>query len=201
MANLDFFSVKEDQVNLLNYIFANTHFSVFESSSDFDKNLRHFKTTEELMENCKLGLDNFGYGTSVTLQLWQKNIDKESFIKKIDLNKSTGHSFRYSLQGFGLIQLYFGGIYKNMITSSHFGSFEEKGALKHGFNGNLDWMLLKKEFNIIANYIKRDSKIKAGSMIVMKKAHALGKSGNKLKCQAMLFDYDRNSELYKVTSN
>ena len=41
-----------------------------------------------------------------------------------------GHTFRYSTDGWGLIQLYFGGQKDNVLFHSHIGHFSEKGALK-----------------------------------------------------------------------
>ena len=55
-------------------------------------------------------------------------------------------TFRYPTGGWGLIQLYFGGLKNNELNQSHIGHFNEVGALKNEgsttFNGKVsswDW--------------------------------------------------------------
>ncbi|MBK8344680.1 MAG: hypothetical protein IPL12_16140 [Bacteroidetes bacterium] len=65
---------------------------------------------------------NFGHrGTMGNLFLGKSNLDPK---------RCNGHTYRYSTDGWGLIQLYFGGIRNGELHQSHIGHFNEKGALK-----------------------------------------------------------------------
>ena len=49
--NLDFFAAESDQRALLDFLFASTEVRVFESYSEFDADLREFRSTDELASN------------------------------------------------------------------------------------------------------------------------------------------------------
>ena len=70
MANLDFYAVREDMINLLEFIYAETDCRVFESYSKFDQNLQEFASTEQLLSAYDIGQDPHGNGYAVLLQLW-----------------------------------------------------------------------------------------------------------------------------------
>lgn len=181
MANLDFYSAKIDQVKLLDFIFSETDFRVFQSYSDYDQELEEYKSSQEIDKKYMLGFDKFGNGLNCTFQLWSPTIMEELEIRKISLDNCTGHMFRYQIEGFALVQLYLGGVNENNISRSHIGSNSESRARKWGYTSGVSWENHKKEINMLCNYIRRDSKIKAGSRIVMQDAFSRAKENYHLK--------------------
>jgi hypothetical protein len=90
---------------------------------------------------------------AVPFQLWTERHKGELLFRRIDLDpkRSDGHTFRYATAGWGLIQLYFGGLENNELNQSHIGHFNEKGAVAKaasgGFNGKVnswDWGEIQK---------------------------------------------------------
>jgi hypothetical protein len=84
----------------------------------------------------------------VTFQLWTPRHKGQPVFRRIELDpkRCNGQTFRYSTDGWGLIQLYFGGLKNNLLSQSHIGHFTELGALKNEgvttFNGKVsswDW--------------------------------------------------------------
>lgn len=181
MANLDFYSTRNDQLKLLDFIFSELNFRVFQSYSDFDKEIEEYKTSKEIDEKYNVGIDIHGNGHNCLFQLWSPTIMEKLEIRKIDLDKKTGHKFRYTVEGFALVQLYLGGKHDNFISLSHIGSNSETRARNWGYTSGVNWENHKKEIAKLCNYIKRDSKVKAGSRIVMQEAIKLAKEGLILK--------------------
>ncbi len=137
----DFFATKADKINLLDFLFKETDLRVFDLASPYGQEISEYKNTEEIV--AKFDLDSGGQ-SSLTFQLWTQRFGGDILFRKIDLSPKhcNGHTFRYSTDGWGLIQLYFGGQKDNVLFPSHIGHFNEKGALKwensNRFNGRVD---------------------------------------------------------------
>jgi hypothetical protein len=108
-ANLDFFAVDLDQEAILDFLFGHTDVRVFDSYSLPDAALREFKSTAEIAQAYELGMDENGGGTAVLLQLWSPSVMSDLVVTRFALDPTTceGHTFRYRIDGRGLIQLYF----------------------------------------------------------------------------------------------
>ena len=137
----DFFAIKTDKINLLDFIFKDTDLKVFDLASAFGQNISEYKSTDEIVS--KFDLEKGGQ-SSQTFQLWTPRFGGEVLFRKVELNPKycNGHTFRYSTDGWGLIQLYFGGQKDNVLFTSHIGHFNEKSALKlentNNANGTVD---------------------------------------------------------------
>ena len=143
--NYNFFAGKADKLKILDFIFRNTDLQVYDSYSPYGQGICQYKTVNEI--SSKFDLDN-GDKFAVAFQLWTPRHKGKPLFRKIDLNPKycKGHTFRYSTQGWGLIQLYFGGLKNSELNQSHIGHFDESGALKNEisttFNGKVnawDW--------------------------------------------------------------
>ncbi|WP_223585051.1 hypothetical protein [Sphingobacterium sp. GVS05A] len=141
----DFFADKTDKLEILDFIFKDTDLHVYDSDSPYGQGICQYKTVNEI--SSKFDLDN-GDKFAVTFQLWTPRHKGQPLFRKIDLNPNycKGHTFRYSTEGWGLIQLYFGGLKNSELNQSHIGHFNERGALKNEssttFNGKVnawDW--------------------------------------------------------------
>lgn len=183
----DFFAAESDKINLLNFIFKETDLKVFDLASLYGQEIIEYKNTLEVAS--KFDLVNGGQ-SSVTFQLWTKRFGGDIIFRKVDLDpkRCNGHSFRYSTDGWGLIQLYFGGQKDNILFHSHIGHFTEKGALKwediNNFNGTVNkwnWKEIEQTSRKLKNQIhNKIASKKIGSYGVLPGADKLSCAGIKL---------------------
>lgn len=120
MPNLDFYAIGGDLDEVLDYVFTSTGCRVFESFSAFDTDLVEFLDADTLRRNRPVGSCQQGM-VSVLLQLLIPSAAHLPRIRRIDLppGNSDGHRFRHVIEGFGLLQLYLGGLSPNGIVASH----------------------------------------------------------------------------------
>jgi hypothetical protein len=186
-ASLGFFAAERDQRAILSYLFAETDVRVFESSSQFDTGLREFRSGEEVAEAFALGTDEVGNGHAVLLQVWSPSVMRALEIERIALQPDVcdGHTFRYAIQGAGLIQLYFGGLHRNVITMSRLGHQSQVRAATWGRDGEVNWEALKKLSGKIRYHIaKRLGVGKVPGHPVLSHAMELVKLGYEMKFAA-----------------
>jgi hypothetical protein len=141
----NFYADKTDKLQILEYILSQTDLQIYDLSSSYGHEICNYKSVEDI--SSKFDLVNGGK-FAVTFQLWTPRHKGRPIFRKIELDpkKCNGHTFRYSTDGWGLIQLYFGGLTNNELNQSHIGHFNESGALKNEgstkFNGKVnswDW--------------------------------------------------------------
>jgi hypothetical protein len=154
--NLNFFAAETDQRALLDFLFASTDVRVFESYSEFDADLREFRSTDDLASAFPIGLDPHGNGAAVLLFLWSPSVLREPTIERFALDpaKCGGATFRYSIEGDGLMRLYLGGVCGRAITTSNFGRTSSRWAERRGCKG-IDWEAFKKISNRITYHIRK----------------------------------------------
>ncbi len=184
MANLDFFAARDDQIAIIEFILAETDFRIFETASAFGEPLKAFRSIAELDAVARLGTDKHGNGTAHLLQLWSPSVMKKLEIERIKLDPKTcrGHTFRESIGGWALVQLYLGGVHGRAITKSHIGHNSETRARNWGNKGGVDWAALKKLSNRLRYHVSRRLAVaKAPGRPVLPAAHALVKQGYLLK--------------------
>ena len=141
--NYSFYADFEDKIDILNFIFNELELKVFDSYSKPEKSIIEYKNTDDII-SC-VDLKN-GTEYAQTFKLWHPNFSTDVLIEKINLNpeKCDGHTFRYAIRGWGMIQLSFGGLDKNRLHPSSISHFNEKGALRketsNHINGKVsDW--------------------------------------------------------------
>jgi hypothetical protein len=158
MANVDFYALREDLRSLLHFICEETDLRVFESYSEPDAVLREFRSFHELSEAFEIGVDKHGHGSNVKLQLWSPGVTKDVNIVRFDLKptKRRPHKFRHKIFGVGLIQLHLGGRFKNLITDSHYGHWNEAGARQRscGNADAVDWKSMSRLSGRIQRHIR-----------------------------------------------
>jgi hypothetical protein len=135
MANLDFYALRCDLRSLFEFLFAETDIVVFEMSSEFERDPRQFKALPELETVFTLGAYRSGH-----LQIWSPSVMARPVIRRIEL-KVPGHSFRYEVEGAGLMQLYLDGQRDGIIYHTHFGHWNEAGARQRSVHpaDDCDW--------------------------------------------------------------
>jgi hypothetical protein len=151
MANLDFYALGDDLRNLITFLYAETDAVIFELSSEFDREPRQFRSLSELEEVFNLGAYRAGH-----LQIWSPLVMKQPVFERVTLRSVPGHSFRYSVRGAGLMQLYLDGVRDGVIYHTHYGHWNEAGARRASMYpaGDCDWPSLTKLSGRIQRYIR-----------------------------------------------
>src|SRR5690606_14303561 len=183
-ANIDFFAAEVDQRAVLDFLFSSTDVRVFESYSEYDSELREFRSTEEVAEVFPLGSDPHGNGSFVHLQLWSPSVMRNLTIERFDLipRYCEGHTFLHQVDGAALMQLYFGGVHGTVVTKSHFGHWSRVRAEADGPIEGVDWEAMKKLSSRIQYHIKERLAVgKAHGYIALRQACELARGGYQLK--------------------
>jgi hypothetical protein len=184
MANLDFFAVRQDHRQIIDFLFSETDFRIFELYSEFGQELREFTTYGELISAFEIGRDKHGHGYAVLLSLWSPSVMRSPHITRVRLDPKhcDGHTFRYTTGGWGAVQFYLGGRNQRVITKSHFGHFSERGARSRGYRSGVDWKAFSKLSNRVTYHISRRLAVaKVPGRPVLPAAYKLHLAGFELK--------------------
>lgn len=131
MPNLDFYAVGADFNAVLNYVFKECGCRVFENYSRLGEEIAEFKSTTEVAARYPIGICR-GSSASVFLQLVPQSAADLFAIRRVALSPDVneGHTFRYAVAGWGLIQLYLGGEGPHGLVASHTNHNTEARARK-----------------------------------------------------------------------
>jgi hypothetical protein len=137
---LDFYALGDDLRRLFQFLYAETDIVVYELGSKPDQDARRFSSLEELEAAFSLGAYRAGH-----LQLWSASVMARPVIRRVEL-KVPGQSFRYAVEGPGLIQLYLDGRREGVIYHTHYGHWNEAGAKERSIHPaeDCDWRALSK---------------------------------------------------------
>jgi hypothetical protein len=118
--NIDFYAAGSDFAVVLEYVFSKGACRVFESYSQFGEEIAEFKSSAEVFARYEVGKCK-GSSPSVLLQLVPPNASRLFHIRRLRIDPAAcdGHTFRYVIEGWGLIQLYFGGLGPAGLVNSH----------------------------------------------------------------------------------
>jgi hypothetical protein len=150
MANLDFYALGDDLRSLFQFLYAETDVVAYEMASEYDRDARRFASLAELETVFRLGEYRAGH-----LQLWSPSVMAPPVIRRIEL-KVPGYSFRYTVEGAGLIQLYLDGARDGVIYHTHYGHWNEAGARHRSVHDpdDCDWSALAKLSGRIQRHIR-----------------------------------------------
>ncbi len=198
MASLDFFAARDDQIAIVEFIWAETDFRIFETASEFGEELKEFRSVKDLDAVARVGVSNRGDGTVHHLQLWSPSVMKDLEIERIKLDPSAcqGHTFRFDIRGWALVQLYLGGTREQVLTKSHIGHNTETRARNWGHNDGVDWDALSKlSARLRYNVGRRLPVAKAPGRPVLPAAYELVERGYLLK------EFVQSTWSHEVTRN
>jgi hypothetical protein len=127
-----FFAARQDLLAVLDFAFEQPGLQVLEMDSEPGHDLRRFTDRAALAALPALGLDPHGDGFALQLALWTPTVRTFPRIRRIDLKPGTagGQTFRYTVEGWGLIVLQCGGRHDGVVTASKLGWSTEAGARK-----------------------------------------------------------------------
>ncbi len=164
MPNCDFYAVKEDfEQIVLPFLFNKMECRVFENYSEFEKELVEFKSVQDLKNGHAVG-ECKKKQHSVCLQLWPVKASSKVSFKKINLDprRCKGKKYRYAIEGWGLIQLYLGGLSELGIVASRTNHNSEKRANawsrqypELGKPGDWNWKEVTKVSNELNKHIRK----------------------------------------------
>jgi hypothetical protein len=131
MPNIDFYATGGDFRSVLTYVFKQSACRVFESYSPPGEEIAEYKSVDELSARYPIGICR-GSGPSVLLQLVPPSASNQFSIRRISLQPELcdGHTFRYAVEGWGLIHLHLGGIGPEGLVNSHSNHNTEARARK-----------------------------------------------------------------------
>ncbi len=126
---LKFFAVRDDIVRILDFVFSETDCRVTEAYSEYDQELRTFNETNEVLDAFGVGVDPHGNGVAQMLSLWSPSVMPKPTVERIQL-KLKGATFRYVVEGCGLLSLNLGGVYEGIVTPSALGYWSKNAGFK-----------------------------------------------------------------------
>jgi hypothetical protein len=179
MPNLDFYALGDDFNLVLDFVFNRAGCRVFESYSAIGQDLREFKSTADLVEKLQVGTCKSD-ADKAYLQLLIPSASSLYHIEKIQIGSqySDDLSFRYAIKGWGLIQLYLGGLGPNGIIPSHTNHFSPARAgawedvhPENSASKNWNWAEVKSISSSLNRFIKKISSGKMVSRPVLPAAH------------------------------
>lgn len=104
MPNCDFYALDGDFALVLDFVFRQDEWELHELSSEHDHSVRVFRSTRDVLAGCALGRG------LCCFQLYSPEMAGRPIHRRIDLKPGAvpGATHRFSTEGWGLVQLYFG---------------------------------------------------------------------------------------------
>jgi hypothetical protein len=186
MPNIDFYAAGRDFTEVLDYVFEKSECRVFESYSPYGKSIAEFRSAVDLSERYPIGTCT-GTAHSVLLQLVPPSGFNQFKIRRMSLDPKAckGHTFRYAIEGWGLIQLYLGGTGPAGLVHSHSAHNSEARATKWvGARPNAgspefwDWREITSISSALNRFVRNKLSVyKLGSRPVLRNAAAAFAAG------------------------
>lgn len=125
--NYNFYAAPEDIKRIFDFIFSELNLEVYLSYSDYGQQIKSYNSTAKLFNDFTFADIT---DMSIDFQLWTPKFEGDLVIRKIDLDpkRCKGHTFRYTAEGWGLIQFYCGILKENKLNFSHLGHQSSKRA-------------------------------------------------------------------------
>jgi len=113
--NCDFYALKDDVRSVLDFVFSQPGWTLYELASRHDSALRQFSTTEEVLDAFDLAHED------VYLHLYAPEMAGRVYEKRVLFtpNAVPHATYRHDSHGWGLIQLYFIGPRNGKLKASH----------------------------------------------------------------------------------
>jgi hypothetical protein len=154
MPNIDFHAAGADFFPVLTYVSA---CRVFERYSPPGEEIAEFKSIDDLSARYPIGVCR-GSGPSVLLQLVPPSASHQFSVRRISMQPELcdGHTFRYTVEGWGLIHLHLGGTGPQGLVVSHSNHNTEARARK--------WLESRPEFGPIEIWNWRETNMVSSAL-------------------------------------
>jgi hypothetical protein len=185
MPNCDFYALQEDGLAVLDFVLTQTESQVYESYSNPGTELRRFNSVGELALAFRPGVG----GPSLLLSLYDPQMGGTVSIRRIELTPEefSATPWRFTAEGWGLIQLSLRGLHEGQIFPSHTNHNTEKRALawqsthpELGEPASWNWRVVTSLSRRINRFVHRLAPHNSGSRPVLPAAAACVRSGQAL---------------------
>ena len=123
----DFYAAPEDIKKVFDFIFTDLNLEAYLAYSGYGEEMKSYTSTDQILKDFSFTdtVDN-----TINFQLWTPRFEGDLVINKINLDprRCKGHTFRYTAEGWGLIQFYCGILKTNELHFSHLGHQSIKRA-------------------------------------------------------------------------
>jgi hypothetical protein len=185
MPNCDFYGTPEDHEHVLNWLFADAACHVYELASEFEEPLKRFESAADVMRQFERHYPN-AEPWQVHLNLYVLGAGPPFEPRRTALDPSAcgGATFRYTTEGWGLVQLYLSAPRADRLENSHTNHNSKARAARwepiHGIDsGSAAWDFVRiTSFSSRLNrQIKKRGVAKIASRVVLAGALEAWESG------------------------
>jgi hypothetical protein len=189
MPNCDFYAGPLDHRTVLEFVLSRGDCDIYELYSRFDEPLQQFQSLEDFVAHFKIRDWKLGARESILLNLYPHDADGRVFRRRITLDskKCGGAKFRYTVEGWGLVQLYLEPLKAGQLCASHTNHNSEKRATAWfdtifdlGDPANWNWARVNSFSRRLNRFIRGLAAAKTGSRVILPHAAELEKQGIKL---------------------
>jgi hypothetical protein len=121
MPNCDFYAAGTDHRSVLDFLLTHGECDIYELASRFEKPLQQFRSLSDFEAHFAIADWRIGSSVTMHLQLYAHRSGGHFIARRVSLNPEScnGATFRYSAEGWGLIQLYLEAPRHGRLSSSH----------------------------------------------------------------------------------
>ena len=176
MPNCDFYALSGDSQQVLDFVFAQPGWILYELASRHDLPLRHFQSTRAVADAFDLSKHD------VYLHLHARDMRGRVYEKRVDFNPGAvpGATGRYDSHGMGLIQLYFVAPRAGHLKASHTNHNTEARARRWEPTyadepdrvDDWDWQAVARTSSRLNRFIRKTALSKFESRPILPAAHA-----------------------------
>lgn len=176
MPNCDFFACGDDHRVILEHIFDHLPCRIFELSSRFDSELAEFSSLSDVERHFDINDWASTERPSLLLTIYAADANGPLSFRRIALDSTEcdGAKFRYSCDGWGLIQLYLESPRQGNLRNSHTHHNSEKRAgnwsptyPEMGDAADWNWAAVNSFSRKLNRFIRKSGVHKIGSRVVL----------------------------------
>lgn len=182
MPNCDYYALRDDHAEVLNFILSKTDCRIFEKDSSLNNDAREYHNVDEILDAYDKGLGRH----KLLLNLYSPSMKGEFKFRRISLDKKKFGSgaYRYEAHGWGAIQLYLGGIFNEQLYLSDTNHNTEKRACLWsdaihdlGSPETWNWREVTRISSSINRFIRKIAIVKQGSASILPSAFTWKENG------------------------
>lgn len=176
MPNCDFFAYGDDHRVILEHIFRTMPCRIFELASEVDTELAEFHSLADIEHRYQINDWSHDQHQTLHLQLYAEGADGYVNFRRVDLNpkKCDGATYRYSCNGWGLIQLYLESPRNSILRNSHTNHNSETRAHNWattypdmGDPASWNWAVVNSFSRKLNRFIRNSGVEKRGSRVIL----------------------------------
>jgi len=186
MPNCDFYAAGMDHRAILDFLLTRGECDIYELASRFEQPLRRFRALDDFEEHFAIADWRAGSSVSMLLQLHAHGSGPPFLARRVDLNPEScgGATFRYSAEGWGLVQLYLERPRASGLRNSHTNHNSEKRAAawsdtlaRLGSPADWDFARVSSFSGRLNRFIRSLAVGKSGARVILPQAAALQARG------------------------